>query len=232
MSDFYARAFKNYRSISPNKFDQDELACRYFEKNYRKLIGNLEFGSAVDLGCGSGALVSWLKSYGWSDCVGVDLSEQQVSLAKKNGANCVVGDATEFMASYDRGVQLIFSRDFFEHLEREALLEILGLIHTKLLNTGKCVVQMPNADSSLGASIFYSDITHRTFLTPRGFTQLARLAGFSSIEIVRVKSVFSRFQYLRQLILHCAIRVEEFQKFLVMGGMPICSPNFIAILKK
>src|SRR5688572_20960360 len=51
----------------------------------------------LDLGCGHGSLLSFLKKHGYTNVAGVDTSREQVALAHRLGVNEVrLGDAREF----------------------------------------------------------------------------------------------------------------------------------------
>jgi len=75
-------------------------------------IGDLEPGTALDLGCGSGTNALKLAEHGWS-VIGVDWAEHAIELATKGAidrdldATFVVGDITEWQPPH--GFDLVIS---------------------------------------------------------------------------------------------------------------------------
>jgi len=88
------------------EFATGELATAPREATLR-LLGDGP-GELLDVGCGTGAHTAVLSEHGWS-AIGVDISEDQLRLARERGLEVVQGDATNLPfedASFDAVVSM------------------------------------------------------------------------------------------------------------------------------
>lgn len=136
-------------------------------------------GRVLELGCGQGGQVTLLAADGY-DAYGVDISPEQVEIARAGGNDRVLlGDFRDLLrpAEWDAVVAI----DVLEHLSRSELIAVFDSVHSALRPGGVLVARVPNAGSPIGGSIMYGDITHETWLTSRSVAQLAHGAGFSTV---------------------------------------------------
>ncbi len=96
-------------------------------------------GSALDVGCGEGILLSALSSAGFS-AEGFDVSSVAVAQARKRGVCANVSDIenTAIKGSYDA----VFCLEVLEHLHRPV--EVLRKLSEVLAPGGYIVVSLPN----------------------------------------------------------------------------------------
>ncbi len=81
-------------------------------------------GPVLDLGCGDGIFLEYLKSKEISG-IGLDISERAIELAKKRGIDCQVFDLSERLPFDDNSFEVVTLVDVLEHLfmPREILKE-------------------------------------------------------------------------------------------------------------
>jgi SAM-dependent methyltransferase len=115
------------------------------------------------------------------DATGIDISPEQVSIARAAGLPVELGDFHSRLTSSPGTFDAVLATDVLEHLDKEEVLRTFDDVHTALKPGGVFIARVPNAVSPLGGDIMYGDITHETWFTKRSVTQLARLSGFSSI---------------------------------------------------
>ena len=87
-----------------------------YEKEWYHYLGNLKFGSVIEIGCGSGRGLSKIKA---KRKVGVDIAPTSIELAKKN---CPKGeffciDGTRNLPFQKKEFDLLFSSGLLEHFE-------------------------------------------------------------------------------------------------------------------
>jgi 2-polyprenyl-3-methyl-5-hydroxy-6-metoxy-1,4-benzoquinol methylase len=132
----------------------------------------------LDVGCGEGALLAFLRDRGYRCLAGFDLSPENVALCREQGLEFVrEGDALhlgEMEGTYD----LILALDLLEHLPKEGAVGFLEGARRRLAPGGTLVVQTPNMGYVLAAYYRYSDLTHRFGVTERSARVLFRAAGF------------------------------------------------------
>ncbi len=135
----------------------------------------------LDLACGSGALLYFLKLRGYSDVAGVDVSAEQVALAHSLGiAEVQCAPLEEFLAGVpDGSVEAVFLLDILEHLTPEQVLGLLGSVRRVLRPGGRCIAHVPNAMGVFGMGVRFGDLTHELAFTADSARQMMRVAGFT-----------------------------------------------------
>src|SRR3989344_1253662 len=140
--------------------------------------------SILEIGCGNGGFVYWLHELGYSNSCGIDISEEQVGLAKKQGIiNVEVAGLVEFLNSKKDKFDIIFARDVIEHFNKLELLEILELVFASLKSGGKFIVKTPNGESPFSGRYRFWDFTNELSVTKASIWQLFSITGFKEIEV-------------------------------------------------
>ena len=155
-----------------------------FDRNFLNILRDFRKNSTIlDLGCGNGVLLRWLQDRGYSNCLGIDLSQQQIEQGQMLGSqNLTVGNILD-TAVYTK-CDVIFLRDVIEHLDIDEVLKLFTLAHEHLNAGGLIVVQTVNGDSPICNTTLYADATHRFAYNERSMRQLFSLTGFN-MSIIR-----------------------------------------------
>lgn len=143
----------------------------------------------LDLGCGQGGLVAFLRSNGFTGAVGVDISPEQVARAHELGRTYIkLGDVSNVLHGAQKW-DVITAFDFLEHLERDRVLPIFEDIRGALAAHGRFIARVPNAAGPFSGAIQFGDFTHKSQFTAQSLSQLAKAAGFGSIQFREVRPV-------------------------------------------
>ena len=127
----------------------------------------------LDVGCSSGVLLETLRSLGYEQLYGIDISEDSIDLARRRGLSQVhVMDATRMdfpQASFD----VIISSDSLEHIEDDAA--VGREFHRLLRPAGRLILYVP-AHPFLWSG---HDVVNHHFrrYTRRGLKRLIEAAG-------------------------------------------------------
>lgn len=160
----------------------------YFHRHFRDLLPAHRGATIVELGCGYGALLLYLKERGYRNVMGVDVSEEQVALAHSLGLTHVEhGSAEEFLTGRHDVFDIVLAVDLIEHLTRDELLALLDLIRTALRPGGKLVVQTVNAASPFFGRVRYGDLTHEQAFTASSIRQAFRACGLEPEVVLPVE---------------------------------------------
>jgi 2-polyprenyl-3-methyl-5-hydroxy-6-metoxy-1,4-benzoquinol methylase len=143
----------------------------------------------ADVACGSGNLLRFFAENGYPHICGVDISQEQVSLARQVTPEVEAGNAIEFLEARPAQFDLITGLDIIEHFNKPEVLRFLDGCHTALKPGGRLILQTPNADSPWGAMHRYNDFTHEVCFTPNALTRLMRLTKFEFIEPRETKPI-------------------------------------------
>jgi ubiquinone/menaquinone biosynthesis C-methylase UbiE len=101
-------------------------------------------GKALDVGCGCGELLLWLKKHGWSEAHGVEISKKAAALAKDHGLNVFCGEIAD--AHYpDNHFDYVSLIHVLEHMHDP--MQTLKEVHRVIKPGGLLVVGVPNFES-------------------------------------------------------------------------------------
>jgi SAM-dependent methyltransferase len=137
----------------------------------------------VELGCGPGEMLDLLRKEGFTRAVGVDISAEQIAIARSQGLEVEHGDAASFLARRETTVDVILGIDFLEHLTKDEIADLLPRIRSALSEGGLMVFQTVNASGIHGARVGFGDLTHMTLFNESSIRQLLNVYGFEIVEI-------------------------------------------------
>ena len=149
--------FKNYSTLTKTslsnktkKYDEN-----YFKKFYLNKLSLDRTSPLLDVGCGDGKYLHILKKTGYYNLCGVDISEEQIKIAKKSGlSNVQCANALDFLKNKKEKYDVILLIDVLEHLELKDSIELINLIYQALKTKGKLFIQVPN-DTASGGVIYF-----------------------------------------------------------------------------
>ena len=103
----------------------------YLSQLYRPFLRD---GWIVELGCGEGAFLLWLKEHGRDKVIGVDSNEELCSLAETFGVPMVRADLLEYLRGQPLEKGIFLYLDVMEHVDpvffgdpKTAAMKVLGL---------------------------------------------------------------------------------------------------------
>ena len=188
MKDIREPIYENYYSAFKKgepreRFGFLHLRLWYNEK-YLPLLREYDRNAPLlDLGCGQGFMLRYLKSAGFMNLTGIDISEEQVEKARSYGFNAIKTDAFTFLKENENQFEIIVAIDLIEHFKKEELFELLNLIHRALKPGGLFISQTPNGEGLMPGYVIYGDLTHFTILSPLSLKHILTVTGFEKIRI-------------------------------------------------
>ena len=180
MSDFRTTLYERYVSDFKGRGRQPgESSSAWRAHTYGPLFEDLDSKSAIlELGCGSGQMLQFLRTRGFRSVRGIDISQEQVQLATDAGCNAEMADGLAYLHDRRRTFDAIVALDFVEHFHKDELIELAnGLFHA-LKPGAKLILQTPNGEGLFARQIIFGDMTHLTIFTPNSLRQLLQRAGF------------------------------------------------------
>jgi cyclopropane fatty-acyl-phospholipid synthase-like methyltransferase len=139
----------------------------------------------LDAGCGGGELISLLKSVGYEDTLGIDISGEQIERATAIGLGPHVqhGDIFEFLkATASSSFDVIVAFDLIEHFNKQNAVAFFTHVLRVLKDNGRLIVHVPNGESPFFGAVRYGDFTHELGFTRKSIRQVALTVGFSSCQ--------------------------------------------------
>ena len=188
--DFRRRLYERYVSTFKDEITPTDDAAllpywRWCEHRFLPLLQGLSRSARIlELGCGPGHVLAFLQRQGFTRTEGIDVSAEQVQLARDRGLNARVADVFEVLggAGADGPYDAVIAVDFVEHFSKSELLDLLPRIFDRLRDGGLLLLQTPNGQGLFARQIVYGDLTHLTILSTDSLRQLLRLVGFEDIQ--------------------------------------------------
>jgi 2-polyprenyl-3-methyl-5-hydroxy-6-metoxy-1,4-benzoquinol methylase len=185
--NYRQRIYERYASQfqdSPELFDVD-AANRWgkaYEFYLREWLPSDPNAAILEVACGGGRLLHFLKARGYVRISGVDISPEQVRLSRQVVGNVEEANAVEFLGKHGDAYDLIVGLDIVEHFNKDEALRFLEACYRALMPGGRLILQTPNADSPWGTAHRYNDFTHEIGFNPNAITRLLQMIGFESVE--------------------------------------------------
>lgn len=180
--EFYSKTQVNidgnsiFANLKYRKSYINNVIKKYFPKNKDIKI--------LDLGCGYGAFLYFLKNEGYLNFEGIDASPEQIKFSKEVGLeNLLCGDLLkELKSKADHSYDFIISFDVLEHFTKYEILEIVKEVYRVLKPNGKYLIHVPNGGAIFSGVVFNGDFTHETCFTDKSLKQLFSICGFRNVE--------------------------------------------------
>lgn len=187
MTEYRNRIYKKYASLMQDaKPYFDEASAMRWGQAYdtflRGWLPENKEAVILEVGCGGGRLLYFLKKKGYRNISGVDISPEQVMLAKQVIENVTEGNAIEYLVCHADSFDLIVGLDIIEHFKKDEVLKFLEACYKALRPQGRLLLQTPNAESPWGVMHRYHDFTHELAFDPHSLNKLFQEMGFVKIE--------------------------------------------------
>jgi 2-polyprenyl-3-methyl-5-hydroxy-6-metoxy-1,4-benzoquinol methylase len=191
MTQYRERLYKAYYSTHSGVADVQaqkalfEQQKRYFEREIIPHLPSLSNLEILDIGCGTGSLLSAMQTAGYSKTMGIDLSPEQLEKARQFGvSNVHSAEAIQFLESRIDHFDVITAIDILEHLNKDEAVKLLLVIKNSLRKDGVLIMRVPNMDAPMTSIFAYADYTHELFLNKASASQLLHSLQFADVEVL------------------------------------------------
>lgn len=226
MSGYRDRIYKAYASGFQDAGPQFDFAAaarwgRAFDWYLRGWLPEDKSAPILEVACGQGKLLSFFKKRGFHNISGVDVSPEQIALARQVVPTVHEANVLEFLEAHPGQFELIVGFDIIEHFNKDEVLRFLDGCRLALKTGGRLILQTPNADSPLVADTRYGDFTHEVCFQMNSLGRLLRLCGFKDIvarEQGPIPHGYSFLSTVRWLIWQCIRILLKIYNFAETGG--------------
>lgn len=187
-----------------NKLTQEEYdsISQSYASNYDEFLPKDKEASVLDVGCGVGHFLYYLRKKGYSNYLGIDVSKSQIEFCKKYiTRKVIVEDAFEFLKGNERKFDLIVMNDFLEHIPKAKNFLLLELARRALGSNGRIIIKVPNMGNPLGLRLRYMDLTHEVGFTEESLFTVLKHTSFKNIKIFSIKGKHKFLQIIRNFLL-------------------------------
>ncbi len=180
----YQRYFSAaYSAINPATDEGYEISNRFYRRLVLPLLPASRTTRILDAASGIGYLVETLRNAGYSSVDAIDISPEQVEIARQRGISVEQADALTYLAGVKSVYDVILALDFIEHLDRNEILRFLDLCMQALRPGGRIIVKTPNANSPLASRSRFRDLTHELCFTEQSLSEAFLACGLKIIHI-------------------------------------------------
>jgi 2-polyprenyl-3-methyl-5-hydroxy-6-metoxy-1,4-benzoquinol methylase len=179
----------------------------------------------LDVGCGIGGFLYYLKQKGHKDFLGIDSDSKQIEICKKYVTeNCKCIDIKSFIQKYDEKFDLIVMYDFIEHFYLDELIWLFNNISNILNPNGIIIFRTPNMSAFFGLKMRFMDITHKV-----GFTEWSLLQFLTQFNFTEIKIKNQAFSRKRKFVIDI---MHKIMCNILFSQKPnVVTPNLIAFVK-
>lgn len=213
--------------LNRNKAPIDSNLGRFFETKIQKE------DKVLDLGCGYGSFLFFLKAHGYENVTGVDISTEEITVCKKlfKEYKFHQTDIHDYIRSTDEKFNVVYLSHVLEHIRKEELFGFLEGVRNILTDDGVFIIVVPNCAAYFnGAANRYGDITHELGFTDISMRQVLRVAEFRHVEIRNFFGVSTIWLNVLRRIARFVF--EVFIQVLGYGKQEVYTPSLLVVAKK
>jgi 2-polyprenyl-3-methyl-5-hydroxy-6-metoxy-1,4-benzoquinol methylase len=233
---YYPRYVSAFTSLDPARGPGgDERYWAWCDQHLWPSIRSVSKEEQVlELGCGDGATLEYLRRRGFTAARGVDISDEQIQLARLRHVPASVGDAFTVLQDLEREFAAILALDFIEHFTKAELAALLARIWTALKPGGTVLLRTPNGQGFLSGTVIYGDLTHLTILNPSSLSQALHVAGFVNVAITESTPVKQGYRGWARSIGWAVIRSTARLAYLVETGKHqfVWTENMVCVARR
>lgn len=168
-----ARATQNF---SPDEYARTAKRLRWF---FRNRLPADRSARILDVGCGAGHFLYFLRQEGYTNIEGLDASLDRVELCRRHvTANVHQADALDWVKSRPRAYDVVVSNHVIEHLADEPLMSFLRALTDAVAEGGTLILTTPNGCTPWAGYNRFGDLTHCRLFTANSLAQLMAAFGF------------------------------------------------------
>jgi len=231
--EYLSSSFKQANILTKEQY---EKASDSFEVSYGKLLPEDKGAAILDVGCGTGHFLYYLKKKGYKNFLGIDISPQQIEFCKENISEKVkLANGLEFLKDKNRIYDVVAAHDLLEHMPKEKILFFVDVVYNSLKKEGIFIVRVPNMSNPFSLDSRHSDFTHEIGFTAKSLYQVLWSGGFRDIRILppKIISVHSFRNFVRRILVNILHKFIRFLYYIQDFTMPQnLDKNLVAVSTK
>ena len=222
--DVLQKGLSNGKGIQANWHNKKFLSVYELIQNYKVHL---------DYGCGPGTFIG---NYSKLESVGVDISEIQISFAKKKyGSNFEFFNTSQIeQENFNKKFDVITSIELIEHLTDEEILKLLDDLYDLLDEGGILVLTTPNFSSTyslieLAVNIFGKVSYKEQHINKFNKSRLLELLNQSNFEKIEICKIMNYGIFFSIFSIKFALKINDFFENLFNNNLGFL---FLVQLKK
>mgnify|MGYP000456780452 FL=1 len=226
------------RASRRDKQVQFDIEKKQFKHEILPLLKGVDKSAIIcDVGCGSGSMLSVLADAGYINAFGVDVSPEQVELAKDMGVSKVhCQDFFEYIKENEVQCDVVLGMDIIEHFTKTELVGFLKKMRESLKPKGRVLFRTPNLDAPMATVFANGDFTHENYMNQSSAEQVMLSCGFVKVRVL--PSLMRTANPLKEFLRKIAYAIMRFRLQLLLFATArsikgvLFSPNLVIEAKK
>lgn len=177
----YTRHYLKWHKNTP---DHEKFVKNYYKDLLSPHLPKNKSGLIIDVGCGTGLALDFLKNTGYQSIEGFDTDAGQAKIAAERKLPVKhVDDSIAQLKEKGLVASCILCLDVLEHVPKNYQINFLRAIYYALKPGGRLILTVPNANSALASRWRYIDWTHEASFTEHSLDFVLFNAGFKAISV-------------------------------------------------
>ena len=186
------KALKNH--YNKDYFEKRDHLDLHLAEALRILMMENNLNSILDVGCGTGQLINYLKKYGFK-VAGNDISQEAIKRSPATIRKNIYNASATKLPFKEESLDLVTSISVIEHLTKKGRERFISEVSRVLKPKGYIFLVTPNWNSPFryiqGKNWFaYSDPTHTHYYSPKTLAKQLKSHGFKNIKF-QFKTIYS-----------------------------------------
>lgn len=161
-----------------------KIAAASYKSNFKNFFSSDKNSKILDIGCGMGHFLYYLKNEGYTNFKGINIGKSQISFCKKYiDDNVEEADVFEYLKHNNHKYDVIVMNDVLEHIAKVNVVELMKNMHNALKQDGKVIIKTPNMSNPFGLVSRYQDFTHETGYNEYSLMYIINASGFKKISL-------------------------------------------------
>lgn len=191
-ANFYSRLYSNIdRGDIKSVADLEKNISPAIEMNYGRLLPENKDATILDIGCGWGYFLHYLKGKGYSRIEGIDSDHhaRRLDFIRSNITPSVSGtkSVTDYLKTRRGAYDLVVLQQVIYYFRREELLDIMKSIYDSIKPGGTLIVETFNASLLTGFFVQSWDYERILAFTEYSLAEILADSGFTLKELFGMK---------------------------------------------
>jgi 2-polyprenyl-3-methyl-5-hydroxy-6-metoxy-1,4-benzoquinol methylase len=189
--DYRQRLYERYISTHFGAGERHSLQTdnpllrKYYRLNYLRHLPPEKSARILDIGCGMGQFLEFLRAAGYANCSGIDRSDEVVQYGLSRHLAVEKADALEHLSRHRDTYDAIVLNDVVEHFTKAEVLDVMAACYAALKPGGVVLIKAVNAANPLmGAHSLAIDMTHESLFSEESLAQLLNVCGFCQVRVL------------------------------------------------
>lgn len=199
------REYQDYLNIHDgivSEFVEAEFLKRAlsYRRIYDRFLPKSKDSKILDVGCGTGLFLYYLKHFGYKNHSGIDISKENIEFVRENiTGKCEYIDMFEYLSGKENWFDMIVMNDVLEHVAKEKAIRLVELVYKSLKIKGLVLIRVPNMENPVAVYQRWADFTHSVSFTGHSLKMVLRLGGFRDIAVYPT-AVFGKRSLLEKTV--------------------------------